>query len=441
MIEPTERLLWAVVGVFIVGVMGFAVPVIGDGAPVLLIILVIVSAVDAIRAGSPADVDVVRRVSGDDRPSLVEGRWGRFVLELRAKRPMQVDVTDTVAFVEPAWFSASVDVGADDVVSVEARRRCLRRGDAGLGRFTVRTLGPMGLVRRRQRRDGRGDAVVIGVDVAAVASAAERIVRGGDNAGSRRKRAVERGRELESLRDYRRGDDVRLVDWKASARRGSLIVKDLVPETRQDVVVVVDAGRQLLGLGQSGRTRLDEALSAALLVCAAAIDKGDRDGVVVLDDDIRAWVPPREGRAQLARVADSLVLAEAVAVEPAYQELSALLIQRQKKRALVVVVTDVVDEAGARALARAVSTMRGRHLAMIVAIADPPSVETSACDPTAPDPLAPYLADAAAVLMRHRRRALAALEASGAVVIDAVATRAGAAAVDAYLGLKARGRL
>ncbi len=449
MIEPTERLLWATVGVGVVGVVGFAVPVIGDGAPFLLGALLVLAAIDAWRAGSPTAVQVIRRVSGEDTPHLVEGRMGLFSLELRAPRPMRVEVTDTVALLDPHWSSVTVDVADEnDVVTVRSRRRCIRRGDGGAGRFTVRTSGPLGLLRRRQRKDGVGDPVVVGIDVGAVASAAERMVRGGDAAGSRRKRAIERGRELDALRDYRRGDDVRLVDWKASARRGSLIVKDLVPETRQDVVVVVDAGRQLLGTGENGRSRLDEALGTALLVCAAAIDKGDRAGIVVVDDEIRAWVPPKEGRAQLARIADAVVNVDAVAVEPVYQELSALLIQRQKKRALVVVVSDVVDEAGARSLARAVSTMRGRHLAMVVAIADPGVTQathhTPLNDAGPLDPLAPYLAPAADVLIRHRRRALSALEASGAVVVDAVAHQpggAGAAAVDAYLGLKARGRL
>jgi uncharacterized protein (DUF58 family) len=116
-------------------------------------------------------------------------------------------------------------------------------------------------------------------------------------------------------------------------------------------------------------------------------------------------------------------------------------VRRQKRRALVVVVTDVVDEASARALARGLATLRGRHLALVVAIDDPGVARVAHATPSATDPLSPWLVPAATHLLGHRRRALAALSATGAVVVDAPAGRAGAMAVDAYLTLKAAGRL
>jgi len=436
-IEPGERLLWSLVGAGVVGVMGLAVPAIGAAAPFVLAGLAFLVVVDVILAGAPARVGVVRRLP----ERAVEGRDTMVDLEITAPFATTVEVTDTTALLAPSWTTVTTSLRPGVTTVVHTQRRALRRGQGGRGRFAVRTLGPLGLVRRRHRRDGEGDDVGVAIDTAAVLKAATRIVRGGDDAGSRRKRAVERGRELDSLRDYRRGDDVRLVDWKATARRDALVVKELVPETRQDVIVVIDSGRQMLGRDDQGRDRHDEGTTVALLVAAAAIEKGDRAGLCVVDDDVRAVVPPREGRAQLGRLAEAAAQAQPAAVETAWQELSAALVRRQKRRSLVVIVTDVVDEATARALARGLATLRGRHLTVVVAIDDPGVARLAQTAPAPADPLAPWLQPAARHLLDHRRRALAALSATGAVVVDAPAGRAGAVAVDAYLALKAAGRL
>ena len=444
MIEPRERLLWAVVAVGVVGVAGLAVPVVGGFAPFLLVGLFVAVVVDTVLARSPKQVLVLRRLP----ERLIEDRPASVVLELKSRRRVDVEVTDTVRG-EP-WSSARVLLDtADDVITaitLPPRRR--RRGDHGLGHFTVRTFGPLGLVARRHRRAGVGDPVVVALDSAAIADTATRLVRGADVEGARRRRAVERGRELDSLRDYRRGDDVRLVDWKATARRGSLVVKELVPETRQDVVVVLDAGRQLGGRrSDNDRPRFDTAVVTGLLVAAAALDRGDRAGLVVVDDDVRAFVPPHEGRATLKRLADATADVVAVAVEPAYQELAAFLIARLKRRSLICLVTDVVDEAGARSLARALGSLRGRHLVLVIAMADSDLhrfARSSTRDRFATADAANHAdhasAAAATLLLSHRRRALKALE-SSAVVVDTIDEDAGAAAIAAWWRVKASGRL
>ena len=451
MIEPTERLLWAVVGAGVVGVCGFIAPAVGAMAPFVLLGVVGCVVVDVVLARSPSQVRVTRHC----HERCTEGSDVVIDLEIRAPFGCDVEVTDTVPLLTPAWTTVRVSLAGDETVTVHTKRRCVRRGDAGAGRFAIRTLGPLGLIRRRQRRDGAGDGVMVGVDVGQVLRVAERLVRGGDS-GSRRKRAVERGRELDALRDYRRGDDVRLVDWKASARRGELIVKDLVPESRQDVIVVLDAGRQLLGTTEhpdGPRSRFDEALGLGLVLAAAALEKGDRAGICLLDDHVAAWEPPREGRAQLSRLAEAVAASSATAVEPAYQEFAAMLVRRQKRRALVCIVTDVVDEDSSRALARALAGLRGRHLVMVVALGDPgiarflpsssPASAPSSATPA--EAMSPYLHEAATRLVAHRRRALAALQTSAGVVVDTVGgphlPRAQAAAVEAYMMLKSQGRL
>lgn len=430
MIEPAERLLWSVVVVGVVGAFGLAVPAIGGFAPFALAALGVAVVVDTILARSPKRVHVQRRCP----ERLIEGRPGITELHLDSDVDVDVEVTDVLP--HDRWLTARAQLTANTTTVLSLPYAGRRRGTRGLGRFTVRTFGPLGLVRRRHRRDGKGDAVVVALDTARIADAATRLVRGNDAEGARRRRAVERGRELDSLRDYRRGDDVRLVDWKATARRGDLVVKELVPETRQDIVIVLDAGRQLGGLDDAGRPRFDTAVVTGLLVAAAALDRGDRAGLVVVDDDISAFVPPHEGKATLKRLADATADVVTVPVEPAYQALAAFLIGRLKRRSLICLVTDVVDEAGARGLARALAAIRGRHLVLVVALGDSALHRFA----TQPSGTSPAHTAAALQLLAHRRRALQALEAS-AVVVDALDHHAGAAAVDAWLRLKASGRL
>jgi uncharacterized protein (DUF58 family) len=436
-IEPTERLVWLVVTAGVVGVMGLAVPAIGEAAPFVLGGIAALCLVDLWWAGSPANVRVIRRLP----ERAIEGRDVDVVFEITAPFGATVEVTDTAPLWEPVWTTVRATVRADTTTVVHTTRKAVRRGRAGPGRFAIRTLGPCGLLRRRHRRDGVGDELSVAIDTAAVLRAAIRLVRGGDETGGRRKRAIERGRELDSLREYRRGDDVRLIDWKATARRDVLVVKELVPETRQDVVVVIDGGRQMLGSDEQGRARHDEGATVALMVAAAAIERGDRAGLCVVDDEVRAVVAPREGRAQLGRLAQAVALAEPMAVETAWQELAATVTQQQRRRSLVVIVTDVVDEASARALARGLAVLRGRHLAMIVAIDDPGVAALAHTTPSPVDPLAPWLKPSATHLLDLRRRALGALAATGAIVVDASSGRAAVTAVEAYLSVKATGRL
>lgn len=455
MIELRERFLWCVVAVVVVGAVGLAVPVVGAAAPAVLAAVVLAAAIDFVLARSPRRVRVAR--------VLPERLWVHHDVvvgvDVSADVDVDVEVVDTLPHCAPQWVVFAAQVAAGETVRARRTVRFARQGQHRAGRIALRTRGPLGLVCRRERRVV-DDVVHVGVDLAAVMATAERRVLGQDSSGGRKRRALSRGRELDSLREYRRGDDVRLVDWKASARKDAagqtLIVKEMVPETRQDVVVVVDAGRQLLGTlarppgpaappgghDHAPERRFDVAVHTALVLCAAALAKGDRCGVAALEDDLVQFVPPREGRAALKLMADALTAVDVAAVEPAYASLPTLLATRLKRRALVCIVTDVVDEVSARALAAGLAGLRGRHVVVVVALGDPALARMARGDGvTATDALGPLLAPAAGVLVGHRRRALAALEAAGAIVVDAPAARAAAAVVDVYLSVKASGRL
>lgn len=443
--EPTERAVWALVGIAVLGLLGAALETLGGAALAAFLGLALGIVADAWLAGSPRTLLVER--CGPD--VWIQGVPTRIVRKIESRHRARLLLVDAL----PAAASEDgrgrelidvVEVGENERVRVPAEVVLYRRGVHRFGRITVRTEGPLGLVRRRMRHEVPTTARVL-PDLARIGARAERLLRGQDEGGARKKRAPKEGREFESLRGYQRGDDIRLIEWKASAKRGELVVRRLMPQTRQDVVVLLDTGRQLAGRHDAqdgGEPRLDVALAAALTLAAAALSKKDRVGFGAFAGEVRAFVPPGEGRGHLRRIAEAVNEHDALPEEADYGSAVRFLLARQKRRAMVVIVTDVLDEPSARALAAAVARLRGRHLPVVLAVGDPALhrlVREEATEGEEPTTRAVSLA--ASRLLAHRRAALAALTAAGAVVVDAPAPRAAALAVQAYVGMKATGKL
>ncbi|MBI1946951.1 MAG: DUF58 domain-containing protein [Deltaproteobacteria bacterium] len=444
MIEPTERTLWLLVLVAAVGALGMVAPPVGDAAPFVLAGAAAALLADALLAGSPRRLSVTRLLP----EQIVEGRACELALALQSESAVDAALVDTLPV-------AALPAGGDQHPShhvVLAARSSVRlattvtfvgRGSHRLGRLAVRTRGPLGLVRRRARLPLDTDIEVL-PDVARIGARAERLLRGRDAEAGSRRRVLRDGREFDSLRDYQRGDDPRLVEWKQSARRGQLIVKKLKPETRQDIVIAVDAGRHLAGthdVVDGGEPRFDVAVTAALTLAAAGLARGDRLSFACFAADVLAWAPPAVGRGALRRFADTSREVRALAEEADYGALARFLVARQKRRAMVCVVTDVLDEPSVRGLAGAVAMLRGRHLPVVLALGDPALARLARAAADGETKTERLIPEAAARLLGHRKKGLAALEAAGAVVVDAQAPRAAALAVETYVTLKAQGRL
>jgi uncharacterized protein (DUF58 family) len=156
-------------------------------------------------------------------------------------------------------------------------------------------------------------------------------------------------------------------------------------------------------------------------------------GLCAFADAVRAWVEPRAGKGHLRRLADAVTDEQALAEEPDYGGAARFLLTRQKKRAMVVVVTDVLDEHGARALTGALGVLRKRHVPVVVALSDPSFARLAHAEDADQ-----AQRTAATRILEHRRRALSALRAARAHVVDVPAPKAAALAVDAYVAAKAR---
>jgi uncharacterized protein (DUF58 family) len=314
--------------------------------------------------------------------------------------------------------------------------RAARRGDAFYGDLHVRALGPMGLV-WRQSRIRRADPLRVQPGVLEVKRYRLLGLRNRlQEAGFRTVRLRGEGGSFESLREYVRGDDPRNLDWKATARRGTPIVRQFEVERRQNVLIAIDAGR-LMTQKVGERERIDYALSAALLLADVASLYGDQVGLLVFADRVQQYIPP--SRTSLSRLADALGEVQARMVEPNYPAAFTYLAKHLRRRSLLVIFTDVIDAASSAALVAHLGRAANRHLPLAVALRNP-DLETAAAL-AATDEAAVFRRAAAEELLQARAHALAAMQRTGVLVADARPQDAVPAVVNRYLDVKRRGLL
>lgn len=312
------------------------------------------------------------------------------------------------------------------------------RGRETGGWFVVDTVGPWGLGVRRGTIDLPWNVVVYPpmVSMRLRASVAQSLRR--RQLGRRPERQLGEGRSFESLREFVPGDDPRHVDWKATARRRKLITRQYEAERRQQVLLVMDTGR-LLTADVAGVARLDYAVQAALELAYAAAQYDDNVGVMAFADGVHHFVAPQRGQAGLKRVIDVLAVIEPKLVEPDYPGAFRYLAVRNRKRALTVLFTDVIDRFASEALVANVATLHPRHVPLAVTLRNPELDAVAGSRPATVGDA--YRKSAAEELLRARDDALSYMRRSGVLVLDVAPQRAAQAVVQRYLELKRRGRM
>jgi uncharacterized protein (DUF58 family) len=242
------------------------------------------------------------------------------------------------------------------------------------------------------------------------------------------------GTDFESVRDWLPDDDVRHVNWRATQRAGRPMTNQYRLEQAREVVFLLDAGR-LMASPVGDRTRLDAALDALTAVSLTADELGDHVGAIAFDGLVQAHLRPR--RAGGTAVVKALFDLQPRLVDSDYER--AFLLVAQGKRSLVMVLTDLFDDAAAASLVEAVPVLSRRHAVTICSIADPDLTALVSSDPVSP--LDAYAAVAALDLLDARARAAALLRRAGARVVEAQPDAFAAACVRGYLDAKASLRL
>jgi uncharacterized protein (DUF58 family) len=315
------------------------------------------------------------------------------------------------------------------------------RGPRAMGAITVRYRSPLGLI-ARQDRTPLPATVDVYPDVHAARSLEllRRQGRDGVRSGSLRVRGGDT--EFERLRPYQRGDEVRHVDWRASARRDDMTVRQFQTESNQNIVFALDVGRGMRGetRGESsaahGLTALDHALNAALLTADVALRGGDRAGLLVFDDAPRTFVAPSMGRTAGRRLTRAVYALEAGFAATDYRAAVTYFRSQVRARSLLVIFTNLLDRRSAAELAAAVRGLMPLHVPLCVLMRDTEVEALVTRAAAGADDL--YVRAAAAETLAWRDSLIRGLRRSGALVLDAKPGELTPELVRAYLDVKTR---
>lgn len=246
------------------------------------------------------------------------------------------------------------------------------------------------------------------------------------------------GREFESLRDYVRGDELRHISWTATARRGKLTTRQYQIERDQTILIAIDAGR-LMTARIERETKLDSAVQATLALMLAAARARDNAGLVVFGRKIKHYLPPNRGRDHLDAALEVLHAIEPEMIEPSYARAFEFIAANSKRRSLVVLLTDLVDEEGSRELLSSLKLLRPRHLPLVVTIADRDLKAVVRDAPVAAPDL--FTQSVAEEIIYQREAALRLVESQGGLALDVTAAVLAPSLLEKYLQVKERGLL
>lgn len=253
--------------------------------------------------------------------------------------------------------------------------------------------------------------------------------------GVRRTRRVGQDNEFERLRDYTPDDNYKHIDWRSTARRQRLTVKDFQSSQSQRVIFLVDCGRMMTNEAD-GRQLLDHALNAMLMMSHVALRQGDSAGLICFSDQVHTYVPPRGGMHQLNALLHAAFDRFPRLVESRYDEAFLYLASRCKKRSLVVLITNIVDEVNSMQVEQYLGALTGRHLPVGVVLRDRRLFE--AADQQRPTGAELYRAAAAADILAWRHQVLRDMEHRGIRIVDADPRDLTAGMINQYLEIKAR---
>ena len=338
---------------------------------------------------------------------------------LRLRQPLVPDVA-----VEPA----------EDEGHLDARVRAGRRGRHTLPSPAARVRGPLGLA-AWYRRGGQSDEVLVYPDLPAAWRLVLAVRQGRFRDPGRLTRGpLGLGTDFESIRDYLPDDDIRQVNWRATARMGRPMSNQYRVEQDRDVVCMLDVGR-LMAAPLGDRTRLDATVDAATAVALVADEVGDRAGVIAFDDRVRRRLPPARGGGDA--VVRAIFDVEPTMVDSDYE--LAFRAVGSGKRAFVLVLTDLLEEAAAQPLLDAMPVLARRHAVVVAGVTDPDLEQMVHTPPRAPADV--YAAAVALDVLDARARVAAQLRRAGADVVEARPDLLPSACVGAYLRAKARAQL
>ncbi len=422
----------------LLAVIGLPVVVLVPGWAGLLgwsLVVLVALALDVALAASPRTLSLARDVPG--RVRLGEPATCSVTVANGGRRRLRGVLRD-------AWQPSA---GARDPrhrvdVPPGERRRVVttlvptRRGDRVADRVTVRAVGPLGLAARQA-------SIPVPARLRVLPPFTSRrhlpglLARLQEIDGRSAVRQRGQGTEFDALREYVDGDDVRSIDWRATARRQQVVVRTWRPERDRRVLIVLDTSRTAAAR-VGDEPRLDAAIDSALLLAALASRAGDRVDLVAVDRQVRARVTGRAGKDLLPALVGALAPLAPALVEADWLRIAAEVRARTSRRSLVVLLTPLEAAAAQEGLLPVVPRLAARHTVLVASVSDPVLTEMAARRGSADAVVDAAAAERGAL----ERAALAgALQRAGAEVVEADPAGLPPALASAYLALKAAGRL
>ncbi|MBY8868903.1 DUF58 domain-containing protein [Streptomyces sennicomposti] len=380
--------------------------------------------------------------SGDTSARLGETADVTLTVTNTTRRPLRAELRD-------AWPPSSWQPGTETTASrhrltvpqgerrrLTTRLRPTRRGDRQADRVTIRSYGPLGLVSRQGAHEVPWTVRVL-PPFTSRKHLPSKLARLRELDGRTSVLTRGEGTEFDSLREYVPGDDTRSIDWRATARQTTVAVRTWRPERDRHILLVLDTGRTSAGrVGDA--PRLDAAMDAALLLAALAARAGDRVDLLAYDRRVRALVQGRTANNLLPSLVDTLATLEPELVETDARGLTATALRTAPRRSLIVLLTSLDPAPVEEGLLPVLPQLTKRHTVLVASVADPHVAEMAKARG---DVDAVYEAAAAARSQTERRRTAEQLRRHGVTVVDATPDDLAPALADAYLALKAAGRL
>jgi uncharacterized protein (DUF58 family) len=399
------------------------------------LVLLLAVLLDLALAGSPQALRVDREPVSAVRLGEPTDAW--FVLSNPGRRRVRGLVRDGWQPSAGATPSRQlVDLPSGQRRRLSTRLTPTRRGDRRAEHVTVRSYGPLGLAARQRSLLAPGTIRVL-PPFGSRKHLPGKLARLRELDGRTALRIRGQGTEFDSLRDYVDGDDVRSIDWRASARRQSIVVRTWRPERDRRVLLVLDTSRTSAARVDD-EPRLDAAMDAALLLAALASRAGDRVDLLAMDRRVRARVEGASRTDLLPRLVTALAPLEADLVEADWTAIASTVLNRLSQRALVILLTPLESAAVEEGLLPVVQRLAARHRVLVASVADPAVARMAA---GRGDAYAVYGAAAAQRANLDRGAITAELRRMGVDVIDAAPRDLPPQLADRYLSLKAAGQL
>jgi uncharacterized protein (DUF58 family) len=424
----------------------------------VLIALLIV--VDGMRLPTPSEIAVTRRFLNS--PALGQRTEVEYEVAQQSNEIVTISVTDGLhAALIASPRSLSVVAYPRDPVRIVLECYPGRRGDFRLEKIYLRYRGALGLVERWAVCDAEQDVRVFPASEQSGDKATFYLMRARQiELQKRRLRLRGMGREFESLRDYQRGDELRNISWTATARRAKLITRQFTTERSQQVWIVLDAGRlsrtafelrrsHSVAMGESEQesaeklllnvTQLDQATTAAVMLAQVIGGSGDKFALLSYGRRVQQQLLPGNGPAHLRIMMNLLSQVRSEASEANHLHAGSRLKNLQRRRGLVIWITEIAESVGRPEVVSAVVELVRRHLVVMVLLEHPELDALAAREPKNAEEM--FASTAAQEMLERRRETIVKLRQQGVLVVETTPAEVGARAISKYLEVKAQGLL